>query len=243
MGRMAGQLSGQRLERDHAPEATVPGEVHASHAATSELSNDRVGAERVSFLDPVVLSDKRWQLVSSRFCEEGTGGRVMFEQRQHLLPGVSVDDALAIEPRENISGVLVHGPFEQCSNTSPGVVIHEDVLTSSRKSQALASAHRRFSVAADMPSASAVSSMLNPTKYRSSTIRACSASMPSRRVNASSRAGSIASWSRPLTRDSVRETRSMCAQRFCAPRARARSTRICLMDRAAMARKCFRSVH
>jgi hypothetical protein len=37
--------------------------------------------------------------------------------------------------------------------------------------------------------------------------------------------------------------RFMLPQRFCAPRARARSTRICRIERAAMPTKCRRSVH
>jgi hypothetical protein len=47
-------------------------------------------------------------------------------------------------------------------------------------------------------------------------------------------------WPPPATRASSKVTRGCAPPRFCAPRARARSIRICRMECAAIAQKCAR---
>jgi len=88
--------------------------------------------------------------------------RVMVDQREDLGPHDRIVCGFALDPRDDVGRVAIHRRFEQIADAALLVGRHEELI--SRKSHARASAHRRFSVAGDMPRASAVSSMLSPAK-------------------------------------------------------------------------------
>ena len=71
---------------------------------------------------------------------------------------------VAVEPRIHILRLLVEGELEQLPDIS-SVRPVSSFSRNSRNSQARASAHRRFKVAGDIPSASPASSMASSAKY------------------------------------------------------------------------------
>ena len=88
----------------------------------------------------------------------------MTEQRSHVSADLLVGHLLRVEPGIEIDGRLVERPFEQRLDLPPAFLRRQHDSLNSRRSQARASAHLRFSVAGDIPSADALSSTLRPTK-------------------------------------------------------------------------------
>ena len=117
-------------------------------------------------------------------CErKRAGARVVREQRQHLVADGRVVRGFTRDPAIDIGrGLAFERGLEQVADApalcgsmtvrcrkaeAPSVCVHQRSTScslSSRNNQARASAHRRLSVAGDMLSASAVSSMLRPAK-------------------------------------------------------------------------------
>src|SRR5437773_5976288 len=99
------------------------------------------------------------------------------EERQHFVAHDRIVGRLARDPALDAGvRVAIERRLEQIAHAAMLVGRHDTSPLSSRNNHARAIAQRRLSVAGDMPIASAVSSMLSPAKYRSSTMRACSAS-------------------------------------------------------------------
>ena len=90
---------------------------------------------------------------------------MVIDERTDFVADIGAVAGLARQPRLEIGGLLFEHPFEQIAHALPVRWHHPGPAPlSSRNSQARASAQRRFTVAGDRPSASAVSSLVNPTK-------------------------------------------------------------------------------
>src|SRR5581483_4088525 len=243
---IAREVRSEGLQGDGAREPIVRREIDTAHPATPDFADDRVRTDDPTWLEAclvVAFIEQIGNPRSYRGVQERSGARMVFEQREDLGADGAVAGGLAVDPASGFLGRAVDRALEEFSNAAPLVGGHPRCSLSSRKSHARARLQRRFKVAGDMPRAAAASSIASPAKYRSSTIFACSASICSSRSSASSRAGSIASSDAAWTSDAVSDTRSRPAQRFCAPLARARSTRIWRTDRAAIPTKCRSSCH
>ena len=163
MVRLAGQLRGERLERNGAAEPAVRGKIHAPHAAASDLADDGVGAKHRARLERVVVLEKMRNGFGDRLRQKRAGARMMVEQRPNLRAHDRVVGRRCLEPLRHVDRLVLECGLEQiararrcCSGSSHWL--------SSRNSHARASAHRRFNVAGDMPIASAASSTLMPAK-------------------------------------------------------------------------------
>src|SRR6185436_14323623 len=121
-----------------------------------------------------------------RLFEELAGTVVRAQQRLHLRGDRGIDRLFSFEqafPARRVEGdrFVEHRRDPLPVGTQAGV-------SSSFASQARATAQWRFTVAGEMPIASAVSSIERPPKKRSSTMRAWLASSAARRSSAESRA-------------------------------------------------------
>src|SRR4029077_18080089 len=100
-----------------------------------------------------------------------------------------VASARLLQVCRTISRRQINGNIEDALDLLPVGRRHGDASeVSSRRSQARATAHPRFTGAGNTPTTSAVSSMERPPKKRSSTIRPCFGSSSSRRDKAESMA-------------------------------------------------------
>ncbi len=112
-----------------------------------------------------VLVQQRWESILNRLAEELAGARMVIEQRSDFGADIRIVGGLARQPCVEIGGLLFERPLEEIAHALPVAAHHRARRSlSSRKSQARASAQRRFTVAGERPSASAVSSLLKPTK-------------------------------------------------------------------------------
>ena len=94
--------------------------------------------------------------------EKRAGAGVMFEQREHLGAHLGIVGGLAADPWDDGRWIVIDGSLEQIADAAR--LFRRHAWLNSRNNHARASAQRRFSVAGDIPSAAAVSSMLSPAK-------------------------------------------------------------------------------
>jgi hypothetical protein len=160
--RLADQMRRQRLERDRPAEARIGGEIDTPHSAPSELADDRVRADSRAGRERFVVGQEIGRLLDDRLREKGAGARMMIEKRQHLGAHCRIIRRFLRDPRGHARRIVVDRRLEQIADPASLLRRHPPLI--SRNSQARASAQRRFNVAGDMPSASAVSSMLRPAK-------------------------------------------------------------------------------
>ena len=113
-------------------------------------------------LEGPIVGKQVGRVFDDRLGQERAARAEVLHQRQHLSPHGGVVCRFALDPRGNIGGIALHGHLEQIADATLLFGCHAPL--SSRKSQARARAKRRFRVAGDIPSASAVSSMLRPAK-------------------------------------------------------------------------------
>src|SRR5439155_15100842 len=105
-----------------------------------------------------------------RLHEKPAGAGVVVEQRQDLVAHRRIVRGGLLDPAMQVGFIFtVEGGLEEVANPPLLLARHAVGSLNSRCSQARARDQRRFSVADDMPIASADSSMLKPAKYRSST--------------------------------------------------------------------------
>ena len=179
--RIADQARWQRLERDGPAEPGVDRPVHATHAAAADLADNPVRPDRLSRLQrrsfvPAalagcstgdrrarILGEQRGQIVR-RLGQERAGPRVVAHQRDDLFAHRRIVRRSIGEPAAQVGRRLLDRLLEELADLLPPLAGHAASPPSSRNSQARASAQRRFSVAGDMPSTSAASSTLRPTK-------------------------------------------------------------------------------
>ena len=106
----------------------------------------------------------------------------VIEQRQHLVAHARIVLRFARDPARALSRVAIERGLEQVADAHAvgcGVMPCRSARETARRA---ASAHRRFTCADDMPSASACLRCSTRRRSRSSTMRACSASICSSRV-------------------------------------------------------------
>src|SRR5439155_5121709 len=133
--------------------------------------------------------DDRWSV------EETFRGLVCKDERSRFARKHLVAARLLAQPLVPRGPRLIERAVEERLEALPLIPRHgspsspsSDAQSIARLSHARAIAHCRFTVAGDVPTASAVSSTVRPPKYRSSTMRACSASSAASRVRACSSA-------------------------------------------------------
>ena len=160
--RIARQVRRQSLERDRPPEPRVRGQIHAPHPASSDLPDDGVDTQHGPRRKGPILGKQVGRIFDDRRGQERARARVVLHQRQHLGPHRGIVRRFVLDPRGNIGRIALHRHLEQIANAT--LLFGRHAPLSSRKSQARARAKRRFRVAGDIPSASAVSSMLRPAK-------------------------------------------------------------------------------
>ncbi len=160
--RIARQVRRERLERDRSSQPRVGGQIHASHPASSDLPDDGVNTHHCPWRERPIVGKQIGRVFDDRRGKERARARVVLHERQHLSPHGGIVCRFALDPRGNIGGIALHRHLEQIANST--LLFGRHAPLSSRKSQARASAKRRFRVAGDIPSASAVSSMLRPAK-------------------------------------------------------------------------------
>src|SRR6185295_2474944 len=171
------QAALDQLERDTLDERRIVafGEIDRTHAAAAQLGEQAVGAdpqsqdradgkrgeigcrgERARF-DNLSLPVVRRGEIADFYRESGGVGERLGEPE--LAP---------------FGGQFEHAG-KKLLDAAPAGGVHgrQAERARSRASQALASAHSRFTVAFEIPSASAVSSIVRPEKKRSSTSCAC----------------------------------------------------------------------
>src|SRR5581483_4073090 len=178
----------------------------------------------------VAHSGSRPQQADCREPEEA-GAHLVIPRQQHIhfAAQVVVGAAGLLEEGVALTGLQLQSLVEQVTNLLMAFRCHVPALwLISRYSQSLAVSQWRFTVAVEIPMASAVSSMESPAKNRSSTIRLCCGSSLASSLSASSSATTSKSRVFP-PRSSVRDKRTP-PSRFAALRARAYSTRIWRMS-------------
>ena len=157
-------MRGQRLECDRPPEPPVGREIDAPHAPASNLADNSVRADAGAGRQRLLVQQQIGRLFHNRVRQKGAGARVMLDERQHFVADDGIVRRFARDPAPGAGGrIAIQSRLEQIAHSSSLVRRHAGPLRS-RKSQARASAQRRFTVAGEMPSASAVSSMLRPAK-------------------------------------------------------------------------------
>jgi len=125
---------------------------------------------------------------------------VHLEQRLDFLPERGIAAAGRLEKNRALRRLTLQRLGQYGAHLPPALGSHSSgPRSNSRLSQSRATRHWRLTVAGDTSSTSAVSSMLSPAKYRSSTRRLCSGSSAASRASASSSASTSTSGSRSAT--------------------------------------------
>ena len=164
LSRIADQMRRDGLQRDGAAEPLVACEIHASHAAATELADDRVRPRLRARRERIVEQEIR-RGIRDGVREKRAGAGMMIEQGDDLVADYRIVGRFARDPRRDAGRIAIDRRFEQIADAALLISRHEPVAPlSSRNSHARARANRRLSVAGDMPSASALSSMLRPAK-------------------------------------------------------------------------------
>ena len=161
MDRIARQLRRQHFDRHGPAELVVSGQIDPTHAAAAQLAHDRIGADHGARLERAVFFEKVRRRLHQRLREKRAGSRMVIQQRSHFGAHIPIVRLRALEPARDVHGIHVERGLKEIARAA--MLIRSHVL-SSRKSQARARAQRRFSVAGDMPMASAASSTLMPAK-------------------------------------------------------------------------------
>ena len=175
----AQQLEGHHLGK---PLAGPLRQIHDSHAPFTDLANQPVGPH------PFQMRCARRRRVEAA---QRPGRLVGGEQHLHLVQQRGVSAARAVEKRASLARVPVQRPVQQRLDALPPFRRHGCAAPLiSRLSHARAATQSRFTVAGDVPSASAVCSTSMPAKKRHSTTRACRWFNRDRRASASSSATS-----------------------------------------------------
>src|SRR5262245_21370231 len=238
---------GQQLERDFAAEPRVFGQINFAHPTGANQRERFIGAEapaheRRGLLSAGHLGDHPSHLPG----DEALRLLARLQQRFDLAPQLVV---IATSPRQEFRagfGLKLHRGMVQLAD--PPVLfrchLEGSFRFNSRNNHASARLQSRRTVLRETLSASAVSSKLSPPKKRSSTPRACRGSIFSNAFNASSSATKSALFSCVKFAASDSETCSAAPPpRFSRWLARAKSTRICRMIRAASPKKWARFCH
>src|SRR5688572_31455760 len=92
--------------------------------------------------------------------------------------------ARVIQECRALPGSAVEREVKHLLDPPPSIGVHDAAGPSSAYSHAFASVHSRLTVAGEMPSTSAASSIVNPPKNRSSTTRLCCGSTTASLVRA-----------------------------------------------------------
>ncbi len=163
---IADQPGCDRLERDVSSQARIGREIDPAHSSPAELPHDGVRTDDASrFVGGFLIVQQRWKPLRHRICEEPADARMVIDERAHFRPDVRIVGDLARQPCVQIGGLFLERLLEDIPHSLPVAAHHRaGDSVSSRNSQARASAQRRFTVATERPSASAVSSLLKPTK-------------------------------------------------------------------------------
>jgi len=137
---------------------------HLAHAAAAGFVDDAIGAEPPP--DPVLLRRCARQSDALRgfFFDERAGRVVRFQQRDDFDAQLLVAGAGSFDVGAALRGFLLERRAENFLDAAPALGRHQRLLPSSRRSQARASVHSRFTVASEMPMASAVCSTVSPPK-------------------------------------------------------------------------------
>ena len=164
----------KELQRNRAAQAFVPGAVHHAHAAAPESLSDGVVGDHPPLRRRGSGADRAHGRRDDRVGEPVERARaiVRFEERSDFIPKVGIVSTLAREQGGAAGGVQVHRGCEERTRAAPShaggrCLVRRGLRWSahaptSRLSHARAIAHSRFTVAGEMPSASAVSSIVIP---------------------------------------------------------------------------------
>ena len=153
-------------------------EIDHSHPAASELSDDLVGADplaeaqgRVALLERIHAPVRGAIHEAPRLL--GGGGERLHLSQQSLVPRAGCLEECGTPVGAQVQG-FVKDLLDPLPPLGVGPARHHGLYRGpiSRRSQARAVLHSRLTVAAEMPSTSAVSSTVSPAKKRNSTILA-----------------------------------------------------------------------
>ncbi len=121
MRRISREVRRQRFERDLSAEALVGGEVHATHAAATQLALNRIRANACPW--------RQWRrgvreqfrpLVDDRVRKERAGPRVVFEERQHFVTYCRFVRSLGGHPlHRSRERLAFDGGFKEITNAAP----------------------------------------------------------------------------------------------------------------------------
>ncbi len=179
--KIAGLETGaQDLHRDLLLELPVVAfcPVHPAHAAGTDFPDDAIGSNTPIRPVVIIVLRIRKEVDHRRRIDEvialGVRGKQLLDLALQLAVGATHFKKV-LRALRRIAGERV---VEQLLHSLPVVRRHDQKAScSSRCSQARAIVHSRFTVAAETPSAKAVSSIVMPPKKRSSTSCACRESM------------------------------------------------------------------
>src|SRR5579883_520697 len=212
--RIVSQITAKELDSDKPVEPRVSCFIHFAHAAIADTGENFIRSKLGSIGQRFSFDSRRLEKAVRVFV-----GR---KQGLHFCSDRFLDaDLIEI-------AIAFARSFFQCDgedglDLSPLFGIHalSPLLLISRCSQARAVAHSRFTVAGEIPSTSAVSSMERPPKNRSSTTRLCCESSAASWLRASSSATTSISRSRGSAMSGVSSRRGAPAPRLAALRFRA----------------------
>src|SRR5262249_39449979 len=157
-----------------------------AHTAAADFMADDVGADFAAGrrLARFVHQELGGNFVGRRF-EKAGGCVVRVKEGNDFVPKGGIAGTGGIDDGAGSAGRAGHGVVEDRANARPLFGRHDEgSAPSSRASHAFASAQRRFTVAGEMPSASAASSIDSPPKKRTSTRWASSGSNAASLVSA-----------------------------------------------------------
>src|SRR5262249_32451462 len=110
-----------------------------------------------------LVSEELGQALRNGLIQKRAGARVMVQQRLDFGAHLQVV-AFSLKPSTKVGGLDIDRRLEQLADSLPLSARHRAPPLNSRNSHARASAQRRLSVAGEIPSAAAASSMPRPTK-------------------------------------------------------------------------------
>ena len=151
---------GKQFDGDLALEAGIARPVNLSHSAGGDMFNDLVGANAAPGLQVV----GRLDTLGRGLFEETRGTRIVIEQRPDLSLEIRIVLAGAIEECGLAGRVEFQGGVQNGLNLPVTLGGHAVAALSSRCSQDLAMRQSRLTVAGEIPSTWAVSSILRPPK-------------------------------------------------------------------------------
>src|SRR5262249_918054 len=123
--------------------------------------NHRAG--RQCFFFDTLVSEELGHGLRNGLVQKRAGARVMIQQRLDFGAHLHVI-AFTLKPSTKVGGLHIDSGLEQLADLLPLIARHRVPPLNSRTSHARGSAQRRLSVAGEIPSAVAASSMPRPTK-------------------------------------------------------------------------------